>query len=119
MKRLIQIVVLLFFALAGSSRAGDETLPAIDTVLKHIRTMANQEQGNDRLFRSRYAFVQTISNRELDSKGRIKKNGRTETRNNPRIVPASFNRPVPSANASSDNSRSPKDNIVGKPKSGP
>src|SRR5437763_668192 len=80
MKRLIQIVVLLFFALAGSSRAGDETLPAIDTVLKHIRTMANQEQGNDRLFRSRYAFVQTVTNRELDSKGRIKNCLRTASK---------------------------------------
>ena len=84
MKRLIYSAVVLCCVLGRPSHAEDETLPGIDTVLKRVRMMANQEQGNDRLFRSRYAFVQTTATRELDSKGRIKKNDRTETRNNPR-----------------------------------
>jgi len=119
MKRLIYALISLSLSLAAPSRANDETLPPIDTVLKHIRVMANHEQGNDRLFRSRYAYVQTVSNRELDSKGRIKKDDHTETRNNPRVVPASFKRPGPNANPPGDSSRSPRDNAVGKSKAGP
>ena len=120
MKRLIYSAVVLCCVLGRPSHAEDETLPGIDTVLKRVRMMANQEQGNDRLFRSRYAFVQTTATRELDSKGRIKKNDRTETRNNPRIVPASFNRPAPSANpAGGDHSLSPRDTTAGRTKTVP
>src|SRR5437899_2268897 len=94
MKRLIQSVVLLFAALAASSQAQDEALPPIDVILKHVRTMANHEQGNERLFRSHYAFVQVRTTRELDGKGRLRKEDTSQTRNNPSVVPASF-KPAP------------------------
>jgi len=89
-KRLICSAVVLSFAFVRSSLAEDENLPSIDVVLKHVRTMANHEQGNDRLFRSRYAFVQVRTMRELDGKGRLRKEDSKQTRNNPSVVRAAF-----------------------------
>ena len=90
MKRLIHNATLVLFTFALSGRAQDETLPSIDLILKHVRTMANHEQGNDRLFRSRYAFVQVRTTRELDGKGRVRKEDSKQTRNNPSVRPAAF-----------------------------
>jgi len=119
-KRLIYSAVVLSFASVRSSPAQDETLPSVDFALKHIRMMANQEQGNDRLFRLRYAFVQTTTTRELDAKGRLKKNDTVKNRNNPHIVPASFNRSAPSADpAGGDHSLSPRDTAGGRTKTVP
>ncbi len=74
--------------LRGADNA--DNLPSIEAVLKHVRTMAPQEQGNDRMFRSRYSFVRTRTTRELDSSGRIKKQQTRQSRNNPAIVPTSY-----------------------------
>lgn len=90
MKRLIYNCILPLFAFALSSPAQDENLPSIDVVLEHVSTMANHEQGNDRLFRSRYSFVQVRTMRELDGKGRVRKEDSKQTRNNPSVRPAAF-----------------------------
>src|SRR5207253_322201 len=89
-KRLIHNAIIALFAFAFSGPAQDQTLPSIDVILKHVRTMANHEQGNDRLFRSRYAFVEVRTMRQLDSKGRVRKEDSKQTRNSPSVVPAAF-----------------------------
>jgi len=66
-------------------------VPSAEVILEHVRTMAPQERGNDQLFRTRYAFVRTRTTREIDSSGRVKKQRTKESRNNPGLVPASFN----------------------------
>ena len=90
MKRLIYSAILPLFAFACSGHAQDEPLPSIDVILKHVRTMAGHEQGNDQLFRSRYAFVQLRTMRELDGKGRVRKEDSKRTGNNPSVRPAAF-----------------------------
>lgn len=116
MNRIVQFAVAFCAAFAVPLYAQDEPLPSTDYVLNHIRVMANQEQGNDKLFRARYAFVQVTTSRELDAKGRLKKDDTVRNRNNPHIVPASFNRSAANTDPLDDNSRSPRDTAVARKK---
>src|SRR5436190_7724232 len=95
MKRWIHILAVLLLPLASSwGQAHTNDLPAVDAVLKRVREKAQGEQLNDRRFVSRYSFVRTRTNRELDYKGRLKKQQTKQSRNTPRIVPATYNVPA-------------------------
>jgi len=84
MKRQIHILLaLLFSVVASGTRAAGDDFPSMDTILAHVKQAARQESVNDRNFRSRYAFVRTKTNRELDSKGRVKKEETKRNQNNP------------------------------------
>ena len=107
MKRRTQAVLLVLSSLLASGTHGDEApLPSIETVLQHLRVMANQEQGNEGLFRFRYAFVQTRATRELDAKGRVKKQSTKETRNTPAFVATAYNIPLSSRSSAAPDSAS-------------
>src|SRR6267143_1364724 len=94
MKQWVRILTVLALWLASAWGYGQSTdLPSTATVLERVREKAKHEPANDRSFRSRYAFVRTKTTRELDSKGRVKKQQTKESRNNPAIIPAAYNLP--------------------------
>ena len=91
MKGQIEILLAVLFAVVASgTRAAADDFPSINTVLKHVREAAKQEQANERNFRTRYAFVRTKTNRELDGKGRVKKEETKRNQNNPVVSRTSY-----------------------------
>jgi hypothetical protein len=76
--------------MASATWAAGGDFPSIDTVLEHVRQAAKQESANDRNFRARYAFVRIKTNRELDGKGRVKKEETKRNQNNPVVSRTSY-----------------------------
>src|SRR5258706_6614455 len=86
--------VLALCLLASWSRGQSADIPSAGAVLGLVLEKAKHEPANDRSFRSRYAFVRTRTTREIDSKGRVKKQQTKQGRNNPRIIPAAYDVPA-------------------------
>ena len=106
MRRWCHILAVFAAATLASSVSAQETnLPPVATILEKVMEKAKQENTNDRHFRTRYHYVRTRTTRELDSKGRVKKEQTKQSRNNPATVPTSQASPalIPAASVTQTN----------------
>ena len=94
MKRWLYTLIVLGATLAITTNAQETNLPPVDILLDQVLQRAKQEHANDRHFKTRYAYVRTRIKREFDGKGHVKKEETKQSRNNPVVVPTSYN-PTP------------------------
>lgn len=93
------LLVLATFTLPARVPAHETNLPPAASILQKVLENSKQEHANDRNFRSSYSYLRTRTNRELDSKGEVKKQETKQSRNNPVVRSVSFVQPGPVAAA--------------------
>jgi hypothetical protein len=89
------LLALATLILPASAPAQETNLPTAASILQKVLETSKHEHANDRSFRTSYSYLRTRTNRELDSKGQVKKEETKQSRNNPVVRSVSFVQPAP------------------------